>query len=47
LVELPRALQDRLEREGVLVPEPNPLWLPSHSVHIIIVLVFFGAAAVL
>jgi hypothetical protein len=47
LVELPQALQERLEQEGMLVPESNPLWLPAHSVRIIIVLAFFAAAAAL
>jgi hypothetical protein len=47
LLELPREVQARLEAEGVLVPEANPLWLPRHSVRVLILLGFSGTALVL
>jgi hypothetical protein len=47
MVELPADLRQTLEREGVLTPEPNPLWLPRHSVRIIIVLAFLAGALAL
>jgi hypothetical protein len=39
-IDLPPALVEQLEREGQLEREPNPLYLPSYSVRIIVVLAF-------
>ena len=47
LVDLPEALRRRLEQDGVLEAEPSPLWLPKHSVRIIILLAFCSTALVL
>lgn len=47
LVDLPEALRRRLEQDGVLEAEANPLWLPRHSVRIIILLAFCSTAVLL
>jgi hypothetical protein len=47
LLALPPGLRERLEQEGVLEPEPSPLWLPRHTVRGLIVAGFFGTAVIL
>jgi len=37
-VSLPRDVIVRLEHEGTLPKEPNPLWLPRHSIRFLIIL---------
>jgi hypothetical protein len=44
---LPREVIIRLEREGALPREPNPLGLPRHSIRILIILTIGGLAAYL
>ncbi len=44
LIKLPRDMLKRLEEEGQLEPERNPLYLPRHAVRVIIVLAFVGLA---
>jgi hypothetical protein len=46
-VSLPRDVITRLEREGALPREPNPLGLPRHSIRILIVLTIGGLGAYL
>ncbi len=41
-VSLPRDVIARLEREGAIPRDSNPLWLPRHSVRILIILTFCG-----
>ena len=47
LVQLPRELRERLIAEGVLEAEPNPLYLPRHSLRLIIVGAFVALAVYL
>ena len=46
-VSLPREVLLRLEQEGTLPREPNPLGLPRHSIRILIVLTIVGLGAYL
>jgi hypothetical protein len=46
-VSLPRDVIVRLEHEGMLPKEPNPLWLPRHSVRVLIILAIAGLGAYL
>jgi len=46
-VSLPPALMARLEHEGALPKEPNPLGLPRHSIRFLIVLTIAGLGAFL
>ncbi len=47
LVQMPRHLRERLIAEGVLEAEPNPLYLPRHSLRLIIIAAFATLAAYL
>lgn len=47
LVQMPRELRERLTLEGVLEAEPNPLYLPRHSLRLIIVGAFVALAGYL
>jgi hypothetical protein len=47
LVQMPRQLRERLIAEGVLEAEPNPLYLPRHSLRLIIIGAFVALAAYL
>lgn len=44
LVHMSRDLRERLTAEGVLEAEPNPLYLPRHSLRLLIVGAFAGLA---
>jgi hypothetical protein len=46
-VSLPRDVLLRLEQEGALPREPNPLGLPRHSIRVLIVLTIAGMGAYL
>ena len=47
LVQMSPDLRARLTREGVLEAEPNPLYLPRHSLRLLIIASFVGLAAYL
>lgn len=47
LVHMSRDLRERLTAEGVLEAEPNPLYLPRHSLRLMIVGAFVGLAVFL
>ena len=47
LVQMPRELRERLVAEGVLEAEPNPLYLPRHSLRLIIIGAFVALAVYL
>jgi hypothetical protein len=44
LVQMPRELRQRLQAEGVLEAEPNPLYLPRYTLRIFIIGAFAGLA---
>jgi hypothetical protein len=44
LVQMPRELRQRLQAEGVLEAEPNPLYLPRYSLRIFIIGAFAALA---
>jgi hypothetical protein len=46
-VSLPPDVMVRLEEEGILEPERNPLFLPKNTIRLVILLVFAGLAAYL
>jgi hypothetical protein len=46
-VSLPAEVMTRLEREGALAREPNPLGLPRHSIRILIIVTFVALGAYL
>ena len=45
MVSLPSDVIDRLEDEGVLARERNPLFLPRYSIRVLIIAAFVGLAA--
>jgi hypothetical protein len=47
LLSIPRDLKSQLEAKGLLGEEPRPLWLPRHSVRILIAGAFLFTALVL
>ena len=47
LVQMPRELRERLIAEGVLEAEPNPLYLPRHSLRLVIIGAFVALAVYL
>lgn len=47
LVQMSPDLRARLTQEGVLEAEPNPLYLPRHSLRLLIIAAFVGLAAYL
>ncbi len=47
LVQMPRELRQRLQAEGVLEAEPNPLYLPRYSLRIFIIGAFAALAVYL
>ncbi len=47
LVQMPRELRQRLQTEGVLEAEPNPLYLPRYSLRLFIIGAFVALAAYL
>ncbi len=47
LVQMPRELRQRLQAEGVLEAEPNPLYLPRYTLRIFIIGAFVALAAYL
>ncbi len=47
LVQMSPGLRERLTAEGVLEAEPNPLYLPRHSLRLMIVGAFIGLAVYL
>ena len=47
LVQMPRELRERLTAEGVLEAEPNPLYLPRHSLRLLIIGAFVALAVYL
>lgn len=47
LVNMPRELRERLQAEGVLEAEPNPLYLPRYSLRLLIVGAFVALAVYL
>jgi hypothetical protein len=44
-VSLPAEIVERLQQEGVLSAERNPLFLPRHSIRFILIAAFAGMAA--
>ena len=47
LVQLPRELREKLIADGILEAEPNPLYLPRHSLRLMIIAAFVALAVYL
>ncbi len=46
-VELPKDVRQRLEQEGILEEEQHPLFLPKHSIRLLLIAAFVGLTAYL